>query len=86
MGTPFGRRWGGAMLLADAQVKAAECDRVIELVADPERRVVLESLRSVWLALCHALSPTDDPHRAHQLSIIAQIHTELMAGYKTAMH
>jgi hypothetical protein len=74
------------MLLVDPRGKAAECDRAIELVADPERRIVLERLRSVWIALCNALSLIDDPDSANQLSIIAEIHTELMAGCRAAMH
>jgi hypothetical protein len=65
---------------------AAECDRAIEVVADPERRLVLQRLRSVWMALCNGLSVVDAPVRADQLSIIAQIHTELLATCKTAMH
>jgi hypothetical protein len=74
------------MLGLDPWSKAAECDRAIELVADPERRIVLESLRSLWVALCSALSFLDDPDRADQLSTIAQIHTELMAVCRTGMH
>ena len=47
---------GGAMLQVDPWGKAAECERAMEIVADPERRVVLSSLRSVWVALGTALS------------------------------
>src|SRR5262249_26398265 len=36
----------GTRLYVDPMVRAAECDHAIERVADPERRVVLESLRS----------------------------------------
>jgi hypothetical protein len=76
----------GAMLQVDPSSKAAECDRAIELVADPERRIVLESLRSLWIALSNERSLLDEPDRAGQLSTIAQIHTELMAVCRTAMH
>jgi hypothetical protein len=65
---------------------AAECDRAIEVVADPERRLVLPRQRRVWMALCNGLSVVDSPVRAAQLSIIAQIHTEFQATCKTAMH
>jgi hypothetical protein len=74
------------MLMVDPWTKAAECERAIELVADPERRIVLQSLRSFWIALCNAISILDEPLRANQLSIIAQIHTEMMAVSRTAMH
>jgi hypothetical protein len=74
------------MLALDPWSKAAECDSAIERVADPERRVVLESLRGLWVALCNALSLLDDPDRADQLSTIAQIHQELMAVSRTGMH
>ncbi len=74
------------MLQVDPSRKAAECDRAIELVADPERRIVLESLRSLWLALSNELSLLDEPERADQLSTITQIHTELMAVCRWAMH
>jgi hypothetical protein len=70
------------MLHLDPSGKAAECDRAIERVADPERRIVLESLRSVWIEL----SQLDEPDRASQLSTLAQIHAELMAGCRSAMH
>ncbi len=74
------------MLLFDPRGKATECDLAIDLVADPERRIVLESLRSVWLALHNTFSLADDRDSADQFSIIAQIHTELMAGCRMAMH
>ncbi len=74
------------MYQLDPRSKAAECDRAIELVADPERRIVLSSLRSLWIALCNDRSFFDQPDRAGQLSTIAQIHTELMADCRSAMH
>jgi hypothetical protein len=74
------------MVLLDPWSKAAECDQALERVADPERRMVLESLRSLWIALCNSLSPRDERHQANHLSAIAQIHTELMATCRTAMH
>lgn len=77
---------GGAILQIDPWMKAAECDRAIERVADPEHRIVLESLRGLWIAICNALSILDEPDRADQLSTIAQIHTELMAACRQAMH
>ncbi len=84
--TRSGEEGGRPMVLVDPWCKAAECDRAIELVADPERRIVLESLRSLWIALSDALSVLDEPYRANQLSTITQIHTELMAVCRTAMH
>jgi hypothetical protein len=76
----------GAMLQVDPWRKAAECDHAIKLVADPERRIVLESLRSLWIALSNERSLLDEPDRAHQLTTITQIHTELMAVCRGAMH
>jgi hypothetical protein len=72
------------MLHVDPWDKAAECERAIEVVADPERRVVLESLRSLWVALGN-----EQPlfaEQARQLSTITQIHAELMPGCRNAMH
>jgi hypothetical protein len=66
--------------------KAAECERAIEVVADPERRVVLSSLRSVWIALGNKQAFFDGPERASRLATIAQIHTELMLVCRNAMH
>jgi hypothetical protein len=74
------------MLILDPWSKAVECDRAIERVADPERRIVLESLRSVWIEVCDSHSLLDEPDRAEDLSMIDQIHTELMAACRTAMH
>jgi hypothetical protein len=73
-------------LQLDPWGKAAECERAIEIVADPERRVVLNSLRSVWIALGKKQSFFDETGRAGQLSTIAQIHTELMSVCRSAMH
>jgi len=73
-----------AMFL-DPWSKAAECDRAMERVADPERRVVLEHLRLLWLDICKSLL-IDQPARTNHLSAIAQMHTEFMAGCRTAMH
>jgi hypothetical protein len=73
------------MLLLDPWSKAAECDRAIERVADPERRVVLESLRRLWLDVCKSLL-IDTPDQPSHLSAIAQLHTEFIAGCRTAMH
>jgi hypothetical protein len=72
--------------MVDPWGKAAECERAIEVVADPERRVVLNSLRSLWLALGHEQSSFDGLERAGQLSTIAQIHIELMSVCRNAMH
>jgi len=70
----------------DPKSKVAECDRAIERVADPERRIVLESLRSLWIDLCDAASPIYEPDRAMHIATIAELHTELMAGCRAAMH
>ena len=73
------------MLHVDPWSKAAECDDAIERVADPERRIVLESLRSYWIALGN--EPPLAPSRLRtQLSTIDLIHTQLMAGWRRAMH
>jgi hypothetical protein len=72
--------------MVDPWGKAAECERAIEVVADPERRVVLNSLRSLWLALGHEQTSVDGLERAGQLSTIAQIHIELMSVCRNAMH
>jgi hypothetical protein len=74
------------MSLVDPWGKAAECERAIEVVADPERRVVLSSLRSLWIALGNEQSSFDGLERADQLSTIAQIHIELMSVCRNAMH
>jgi hypothetical protein len=74
------------MLQFDPWGKAAECERAIETVADPERRVILNSLRSVWVALGNKQSLFNGPGLAGQISTIAQIHTELISACRNAMH
>ncbi len=74
------------MLFLDPWTKAAECDRAIERVADPERRVVLESLRSVWVEVGDSLSHCGEPDASVDLSLIEKIHTEFLAGCRSAMH
>ena len=70
----------------DPWSKAAECDVAIARVADPERRIVLESLRRLWLEVCNSLALFDEHDHVDQLSTIHQIHTELMAVCRMAMH
>ena len=73
-----------AMFQIDPQVKAAECERVIHVVADPDCRAVLISLRNLWVSL-----ENDKPYsnRSRQtVPKIAQIHAELMCSYRNAMN
>ena len=74
------------MLVLDPRTKAAECERAIERVADPERRIVLERLLCLWIEACDSLPFLDEPDRANDLSTIDQIHMELMASCRMAMH
>lgn len=74
------------MVRVDPWGKAAECERAIEIVADPERRVVLSSLRSVWIALAKKERFHGAPETVGELSTITQIHAELMSACKNAMH
>jgi hypothetical protein len=74
------------MVQVDAWGKAAECERAMQIVADPERRIVLSSLRSVWVALGNKQTFLETPERTAQLSNIAQIHIELMSVCKNSMH
>jgi len=74
------------MLQIDPWVKAAECERAIRVVADPERRSVLISLRGLWVALGNEESMLDRTGQAGQVPKIAQIHAELMSLYKNAMN
>ncbi len=84
------RSWamGGwnAMAIIDPKIAAAECDRVIERIADPGRRIVLESLRSLWIDLCDPVCVIDDPDRAIHIATITDLHRALMANCRTAMH
>jgi hypothetical protein len=60
------------MLVLDPWSRAAECDSAIERIADPERRIVLERLKSVWIALGGASSRLADPARVDQFSALAR--------------
>lgn len=79
-----------AMLQIDLQIdpwiKAAECERAISVVADPECRSVLISLRSLWIALGNDTCALDSSRQTGQVPKIAQIHAEMMSAYKNAMH
>ena len=74
------------MLDIDPWDKAAECVRALEVVADPERRDVLISLRTLWIALGNRDPVFDGAGRALCVSTIARIHAELMSARKNAMH
>jgi hypothetical protein len=75
-----------AMPQIDPWVKAAECERAIRVVADPERRSVFVSLRSLWVALGNEQPAFDRSRQSGQVPMIAQIHAELMSLYRNAMH
>jgi hypothetical protein len=74
------------MLRIDPWVKAAECERAIRMVADPERRSVLISLRSLWISLGTEESIFDRSRQAGQVPKIAQIHAELLFSCRSAMN
>jgi lipocalin len=74
------------MLQIDPWVKAAECERAIRVVADPERRSVFISLRSLWIALGNKETIFNEPRQTGQVPMIAQIHAELMSLYRDAMN
>jgi len=74
------------MILLDSWSKAAECERAMAVVADPERRIVLNSLRDLWIALANRQSWLAQPEQAARLSMIVEIHTQLMWGCRSAMH
>jgi hypothetical protein len=63
-------------------MKAAECERAIRIVADPERRSVLISLRSLWIAPGNEESILDRSRQAGQVPKVAQIHAELISFFK----
>jgi hypothetical protein len=73
-------------LQIDPWAKAAECERAIRVVADPERRSVLISLRSLWITLGNDEKIFDRSGQAGQVPKIAQIHAELMSRYRNAMN
>jgi hypothetical protein len=74
------------MVRVDPGDKAAECERAIEVIADPERRAVLNSLRSLWLALGNKQALFGPSGRPGPLWAISQIRTESMSVCRHAMH
>jgi hypothetical protein len=56
------------------------------MVADPERRSVLISLRSWWISLGNEESIFESSRQAGQVPKIAQIHAELLFSYRSAMN
>ena len=68
----------------DPQAKAAECERAMRVVADPDRRSVLVSLRSLWVSLGHDKPYSGTSRQA--VPKIAQIHAELMCSYRNGMN
>jgi hypothetical protein len=86
--TLYSGSWLGSfeMLQLDPWIKAAECERVIRVIADPERRSVLMSLQGLWVALGNDRATLDRLKQASPVPRIAQIHVELMALYKNAMN
>jgi hypothetical protein len=59
------------MRTIDPWEEAAECERSLEAEANPERRVVLEKLRDLWIALGNDTSWILDEEFAKELEAIA---------------
>ena len=80
------------MLHVDPWSKVAECERAMAIIADPERRIVLLSLRDLWIALGDRLphisvhDRTDGRSKMSRLSAVTEIHAQLMASCRNAMH
>ena len=74
------------MLHIDPWDKAAECERAIEVFADPKRRDFLIDLRTLWIALGNKKPLFDGGGRTVDVSTIAKIHADLMSERKNAMH
>jgi len=59
------------MRTIDPWQEAAECERSLEAEANPERRVVLEKLRDLWIVLGNDTSWMLDEEFAKELEAIA---------------
>jgi hypothetical protein len=70
----------------DPWEKAADCERAIKSVADPERRTVLANLRDLWIALGSQCELMSSDEMAQEAEAIGRLHADLYAGGERRLH
>ena len=77
--SPCFHRSVAAMATINAQKKAAECERAIRRARNPDRRIVLENLRSLWVTIGSAKVLMTDADMAKNIRAINRITADLRA-------
>jgi hypothetical protein len=68
---------------SDIFERAAECERAVEQIADPQRRVVLGMLREMWIAIGNE-SPYLSPSMLdEQVGLLEKIHLSALASARS---
>jgi hypothetical protein len=70
----------------DPWEKAADCERAIKSVADPERRTVLANLRDLWIALGSQCELMSSDEIAQEAEAIGRLHADLYAARDRRLH
>jgi hypothetical protein len=55
------------MATVDPWAKAADCERSLQAIIDPERRAALGKLRALWTALANTRTPLIDGEMAKEI-------------------
>ena len=63
--------------MIDPLEKAAECDRAIELCSDPDRMVLLTSLRGMWIVIGNMKARERYDWQDHALDL-EKVHADIL--------
>jgi hypothetical protein len=67
------------MTSVDPWEKAADCERSLQTVIDPERRAVLGKLRDLWIALANTKTLLTDGEMAKDIEVLNRMQVQLTA-------
>jgi hypothetical protein len=72
---------GAPTLLSQADIfeRARACERASQAASDPQRKVMLELLRDMWIALANEVPFLSETMLSEQLEIVERIHATALA-------
>ena len=67
----------------DLLARAAECERALQVVTEPEQRDLLQQVRDVWLGLAREQRMARDPEMQKAIADLKRLHAEITAAGPT---
>ncbi len=74
------------MTRIDPWEKAADCERALQIAADPQQKMILKNLRDLWVALANESGFMSADQLAEESEAIGRLHLELALTGSPALH